>query len=58
MITEKKRIFAVDDQAQNTRLLKLHLERNHNYVVREVPFLAKPVVLSEVTACVKQHLGE
>ena len=22
------------------------------------PFLAKPVVLSEVTACLKQHLGE
>jgi two-component system OmpR family response regulator len=22
------------------------------------PFLAKPVVLSEVTACIKQHLGE
>ena len=122
--TEKKRILVVDDQAQNTRLLKLHLERN-DYVVKEennpqaalsaaeefqphlilldvmmpgigggelaacfqasaklkavpivfltaavtkkeieagggrlggFPFLAKPVVLSEVIACLKQHL--
>ena len=126
MKTEKKRILVVDDQAQNTRLLKLYLERTNDYVVREendakaalaaaeefepdlilldvmmpgldggelaarfqasaklktvptvfltaavtkeevsaggglvggVPFLAKPVVLSEVLACLKQHLG-
>ena len=126
MKTEKKRILVVDDEAQNTRLLKLYLERTNDYVVREendasaaltaaeefapdlimldvmmpdidggelaarfqastklktVPivfltaavtkeevkaggglvggatFLAKPVVLSEVLACLKQHLG-
>jgi CheY-like chemotaxis protein len=124
--TEKKRILVVDDQAQNTRLLKLYLERTNDYVVKEendanaalsaaekfepdlilldvmmpgvdggelaarfqasaklktvptvfltatvtkeevnasgglvggVPFLAKPVVLSDVLACLKQHLG-
>jgi DNA-binding response OmpR family regulator len=123
--TEKKRILVVDDQAQNTRLLKLYLEQN-DYVVREendsnaafstaeefapdlilldvmmpgvdggelaarfkandklktVPtvfltaaitraevkaggglvggalFLAKPVILAELLACLKQHLG-
>ena len=126
MKTEKKRILVVDDQTQNTRLLKLYLERTNDYVVREVndakdalsaaedfdpdlilldvmmpgvdggelatrfqastelktvpivfltaavtkaevnagggrlggfPFLAKPVVLSEVVACLKHHLG-
>jgi CheY-like chemotaxis protein len=126
MKTEKKRILVVDDEAQNTRLLKLYLERTDDYVVREEndaqaafsaaeefepdlilldvmmpgvdggelatrfqastklktvptvfltaaitqaevnargglvggkPFLAKPVVLSEVLACLKQHLG-
>jgi CheY-like chemotaxis protein len=126
MKTEKKRILVVDDEAQNTRLLKLYLERTNDYVVREendaraalsvaeefepdlilldvmmpgldggelaarfqasaklktvptvfltaavtkaevtaggglvggAPFLAKPVVLSEVLACLKQHLG-
>ena len=126
MKTEKKRILAVDDQASNTRLLKLYLERTNDYVVREEndakaalsaaeefqphlilldvmmpgmdggelaacfqanpklkgvpivfltaavtkrevtagggqvgghPFLAKPVVLSEVLACLKHHLG-
>ncbi len=125
MKTEKKRILVVDDKPENTRLLKLHLERN-DYVVKEennaktavstaeeflphlilldvmmpgmdggelaarfqasaklqavpivfltaavtkkeveagggrlggFPFLAKPVVLSEVIACLKQHLG-
>jgi CheY-like chemotaxis protein len=125
MKTEKQRILVVDDQAQNTRLLKLHLERN-DYVVKEennakaalfaaeefqphlilldvmmpgmgggelaacfqaspklkavpivfltaavtkkeveagggrlggFPFLAKPVVLSEVLACLKHHLA-
>jgi CheY-like chemotaxis protein len=124
--TEKKRILAVDDQASNTRLVKLYLERTNDYVVREendpkaalaaaeefqphlilldvkmpgldgwdlagcfqanpqlkaVPivfltavitkgevqegrgqigghsFLAKPVVLTEVAACLKHHLG-
>src|ERR1035437_8833345 len=35
MKTEKKRILAVDDQASNTRLLKLYLERTNDYVVRE-----------------------
>jgi CheY-like chemotaxis protein len=123
--TEKKRILVVDDEAHNTRLLKLYLERTNDYVVREendakaalsaaeefepdlilldvmmpgvdggevaarfqasaklktvptvfltaavtkeevnaggglvggMPFLAKPVVLSEVLACIKQHL--
>lgn len=123
--TEKKRILVVDDKAENTRLLKVYLERN-DYVVKEennaktavstaeefrphlilldvmmpgmdggelaarfqasaklqavpivfltaavtkkeveagggrlggFPFLAKPVVLSEVIACLKQHLG-
>lgn len=126
MKTEKKRILVVDDQARNTRLLKLYLERTNDYVVREVNdakaalsaaeefqphlilldvmmpgmdggelaacfqanlklkavpivfltatvtkeeveagggrrggchFLAKPVVLSELVACLKQHLG-
>jgi CheY-like chemotaxis protein len=126
MKTEKKRILVVDDQAQNTRLLKLYLERTQQYVVREennaraalssaeefqpnlilldvmmpgmgggelatclraspqlkavpivfltaavtkgevaaggglvggFPFLAKPVVLSEVLACVKEQVG-
>ena len=126
MKTEKKRILVVDDQAQNTRLVKLYLERTNDYVVREenvakaalpaaeefqphlilldvmmpgmdggelaacfqanpklkaVPivfltaavtkgeveagggqrggctFLAKPVVLSELAACLQQHLG-
>src|SRR6267154_800166 len=33
--TEKKRILVVDDQAQNTRLLKLYLEGTNDYVVRE-----------------------
>jgi two-component system, OmpR family, response regulator len=126
MNTEKKRILAVDDEAANTRLMKLYLERTNDYVVREennaraalaaaeefqphlilldvmmpgmdggelatcikasprlkdVPvvfltaaitkkevkagggqvgghsFLAKPVVLAEVVACLKHHLG-
>ena len=126
MKTEKKRILVVDDQASNTRLVKLYLERTNDYVVREendakaalsaaeefqphlilldvmmpgmdggelaacfqanpklkavpivfltaavtkgeveasggriggCPFLAKPVVLSEVVACLKHHLG-
>ena len=126
MKTEKKRILAVDDQARDTRLMKLYLERTNDYVVREennaraalsaaeefqphlilldvmmpgmdggelaacfqanpklkgVPivfltaavtkgevkagggqvggysFLAKPVVLTEVVACLKHHLG-
>ena len=126
MKTEKKRILVVDDQAPNTRLLKLYLERTNEYVVREennaraalsaaeefqphlilldvmmpgigggelaacfqaspklkaVPivfltaavtkveveagggrlgghaFLAKPVVLKELVACLKHHLG-
>lgn len=126
MKTEKKRILVVDDQASDTRLLKLYLERTNDYVVREennaraalsvaeqfqphlilldvmmpgmdggelaacfqanakfkaVPivfltaavtkgevkagggqvggysFLAKPVVLTEVVACLKHHLG-
>ena len=125
MKTEKKRILVVDDEAQNTRLLKLYLERTNDYAVREendanaalsaaeefkpdlilldvmmpdidggelaarfqastklktvptvfltaavtkeeveaggglvggAPFLAKPVVLSEVLDCLKQHL--
>jgi CheY-like chemotaxis protein len=124
--TGKKRILAVDDQASNTRLVKLCLERTNDYVVREendpkaalsaaeefqphlilldvmmpgmdggdlavslqaspklqaVPivfltsavtkgevaegggqiggqtFLAKPVVLTEMVACLKHHLG-
>src|ERR1035441_6077605 len=33
--TEKKRILAVDDQASNTRLVKLCLEGTDDYVVRE-----------------------
>ena len=35
MNTDKKRILVVDDQAANTRLLKLHLEKDNRYVVRE-----------------------
>jgi len=126
MKTEKKRILVVDDQARNTRLMKLYLEQTNDYLVREVndataalstaeqfqphlilldvmmpgmdggelavhfqanpklkavpivfltaavtkgevaasggrrggfPFLAKPVVLSEVVICLKQQLG-
>ena len=126
MKTEKKHILVVDDEAHNTRLLRLYLERTNDYVVMEendakaacsaaeefepdlilldvmmpgvdggevaarfqastklkavptvfltaavtkeevnaggglvggMPFLAKPVVLSEVLACIKQHLG-
>jgi len=126
METQKKRILVVDDQARDTRLLKLYLEQTHDYVVREennsraalsaaeefqpdlilldvmmpgmdggdlaahlqaspilkgvpivfltamvtkaevtaghgrvgnLPFLAKPVVLAEVAACLKHHLG-
>jgi CheY-like chemotaxis protein len=126
MQTEKKRILAVDDQASNTRLVKLYLEQTGNYLVREEnnaraalstaeefqphlilldvmmpgidggelstsikasprlksvpvvfltavvtkeeveeghgkvgghPFLAKPVVLSEMITCLKFHLG-
>jgi CheY-like chemotaxis protein len=34
--TEKKRILAVDDQASNTRLVKLYLEQTNAYVVKEV----------------------
>ena len=125
--SDKKRILVVDDQAANTRLLKLYLEQTNRYEVREenapktavstaesfhpdlilldvmmpgvdggelasrfqashklkdvpivfltatvtkgevvagggqiggFPFLAKPVVLSEVTACLKRLLGE
>src|SRR5476651_1277386 len=126
MKTERKRILAVDDEAANTRLLKLYLERTSDYEVLEVndarialatadefhphlifldvmmpgmdggelaacfqaspklkdvpivfltaavtksevkagggrvggyPFLAKPVVLTEVVACIQRHLG-
>jgi len=125
--SDKKRILVVDDQASNTRLLKLYLEQTNHYEVREenapkaavstaelfqphlilldvmmpdvdggelaarfhaspklrdvpivfltatvtkreveaaggriggLPFLAKPVVLSEVTDCLKRLLGE
>ena len=121
-----KRILVVDDRASDSRLVKLYLERDHEYVVREVneakaaisaaedfephlilldlmmpgmggtelascfeahpklkgvpivfltaaitkeqvnavggrigkfPFLAKPIVLSEVATCLKQILG-
>jgi two-component system OmpR family response regulator len=127
MQTDKKNILVVDDQPQNTNLLKLYLERTNDYMVREendplaavaaaeeflpklilldvmmpgmdggelagrlqasprlkgvpiifltaavtrdevkshggrlsgFPFLAKPFVLSEVLAVLKQHLGE
>jgi len=34
--TGKKRILAVDDQARDTRLVKLYLERTNDYEVREV----------------------
>ncbi len=33
---EKKRILVVDDQARNTRLMKLYLENTNDYIVREV----------------------
>ena len=124
---DKKRILVVDDQPQNTRLLKLYLEQTNKYVVKEennartahstaeefqphlilldvmmpgigggelaagfqasaklkgvpivfltsavtkqevdagggqlggFPFLAKPVVLAEVLACLQRHLGQ
>jgi CheY-like chemotaxis protein len=127
MNTGKKRILVVDDQARNTRLIKLYLEQTNHYEVREendataalstaetfqphlilldvmmpgmdggelavrlqanpklkavpivfltaavtkgeveasggrrggFPFLAKPVVLSEVVDCLKKHLGQ
>lgn len=124
--TDKKRILVVDDQAQNTQLLKLYLEQTNDYVVKEendpraaqsaaeefepdlilldvmmpdvdggdlaarfkaspklktvpivfltaavtkeevkagggliggFPFLAKPIVLTEVLTCLQQHLS-
>jgi CheY-like chemotaxis protein len=127
MRSAPKRILVVDDRASDSRLVKLFLERDNDYVVREVndaqtalsaaedfephlilldlmmpgmggtelagcieaipklkavpivfltaaitkeqvaavggrigkfPFLAKPIVLSEVAACIKQILGE
>ena len=127
MKTAPLRILVVDDQASDTRLVKLYLERDNDYVVREVndakaalsaaeefephlilldlmmpgmggtelagcfaatpklkavpivfltaavtkgeveagvgqrggcTFLPKPVVLSELATCLKQHLGE
>jgi CheY-like chemotaxis protein len=126
MTMTPKRILVVDDQASDSRLVKLYLERDNDYVVREVndataalsaaeafephlilldlmmpgiggqelagrfeanpklkavpivfltaaitkeqvvavggrigkyPFLAKPIVLSEVAACVDRILG-
>jgi CheY-like chemotaxis protein len=126
MKTATKRILVVDDRASDTRLVKLYLERDDHYVVREVndakvavsaavefepnlilldlmmpgiggtelagrfdahpklktvpivfltaavtkqqvdavggrigkfPFLAKPIILSEVAACLKHILG-
>jgi CheY-like chemotaxis protein len=36
MKTAAKRILVVDDKASDTRLLKLYLERDSDYVVREV----------------------
>lgn len=36
MNTERKRILVVDDEAANTRLLKLYLERTNDYEVLEV----------------------
>jgi CheY-like chemotaxis protein len=35
MKTVKKRILVIDDQAANTRLLKLYLEQSNLYVVHE-----------------------
>ena len=127
MRSAPKRILVVDDRASDSRLVKLYLERDNDYVVKEVndataalsaaedfepnlilldlmmpgmggtelaglfeanpklkavpivfltaaitkeqvsavggrigkfPFLAKPIVLSEVSACLKQILGE
>jgi DNA-binding response OmpR family regulator len=127
MKTGKKRILVVDDQVSSTRLVKIHLERTNEYLVREendaekalsaaevfrphlilldvmmpglsggelatriqanpelkavpivfltsavtkaevaavdgqlggFPYLAKPFVLAELVACIKQHLGE
>ena len=126
MKTDKKRILVIDDDASNTRLLKIFLERDDEYLVKEenraksavsaaedfkphlilldvmmpdmdggelaacfhanpklkgvpivfltvavtrgevqagggqiggFPFLAKPVVLAEVIACLQHHLG-
>lgn len=126
MKTEKKRILVVDDRASDSQLVKLHLERTNDYVVREendaksalataeqfrpqlilldvmmpgmdggelaanlqaspklkavpivfltalvtkgevtagggrvggYPFLAKPIKLSELSACIEQHLA-
>ena len=36
LTTATKRILVVDDRASDTRLVKLYLERDRNYVVREV----------------------
>ena len=127
MRSAPKRILVVDDRASDSRLVKLYLERDNNYVVKEVndataalsaaedfepnlilldlmmpgmggtelaglfetnpklkavpivfltaaitkeqvsavggrigkfPFLAKPIVLTEVAACLKQILGD
>ena len=35
MKTQKKRILVVDDQASDSQLVKLYLERTNDYVVRE-----------------------
>jgi DNA-binding response OmpR family regulator len=127
MKTDKQRILVVDDEPQDTQLLKAFLERTNNYVVKEendskaalaaaegfqpdlvlldvmmpdldggelaarfkadpklkgvpiifltaklskeevalcggrigrYPFLAKPIVLAEVLACIRQHLPD
>jgi len=52
--TQKKRILVVDDQPRN--ITKGEVKANGGQL-GGYPFLAKPVVLAEVVACLKQQLG-
>ena len=52
MKTEKKRILVVDEQAGDTRLLNVSWKEPTN------TWSGKKMVLAEVTACMKQYLGE
>ena len=48
MKTGKKRILVVDDQVSSTRLVKIHLERTNEYLVREENDAEKALSAAEV----------